>query len=108
WSSDVCSSDLQDYVRKDEVQSPIVVVDSVSISEKMKIVYTSLPDDVKLTQRQSQILELILDGKTRKEIASKLIISENTVKMHTSMLYDTLGVKNKEEIFALVYKNKEN
>lgn len=99
---------MQDYVRKDEVQSPIVVVDSVSISEKMKIVYTSLPDDVKLTQRQSQILELILDGKTRKEIASKLIISENTVKMHTSMLYDTLGVKNKEEIFALVYKNKEN
>jgi len=98
---------MQDYVRKDEVQSSIVVVDSVPTSEKMKIVCDSLPEDKKLTLRQSQILELILDGKTRKEIASILIISENTVKMHTSMLYDTLGVKNKEEIFAIVYKNKE-
>ena len=98
---------MQDYVRKDEVQSPIVVVDSMPISEKMKIVCCRLGEDKKLTMRQTQILELILDGKTRKEIASKLIISENTVKMHTSMLYEALGVKNKEDIFAIVYKDKQ-
>ena len=98
---------MQDYVRKDEVQSSIVVVDSMPTSEKMKIVCSTLGEDKKLTIRQTHILELILNGKTRKEIASKLIISENTVKMHTSMLYDTLGVKNKEDIFAIVYKDKQ-
>ena len=98
---------MQDYVRKDEVQSSIVVVDSMPTSEKMKIVCSTLGEDKKLTIRQTQILELILNGKTRKEIASKLIISENTVKMHTSMLYDVLGVKNKEDIFAIVYKGKQ-
>ena len=98
---------MQDYVRKDEVQSSIVVVDSMPTSEKMKIVCSTLGEDKKLTIRQTQILELILNGKTRKEIASKLIISENTVKMHTSMLYDVLGVKNKDDIFAIVYKGKQ-
>lgn len=100
---------MQDYVHKDEVQQSIVVVDSMPASEKMKNVCAALSEDKKLTQRQSQILELILEGKTRKEIASILIISPNTVKMHTSMLYDVLGVKSKEEIFAMAYnKNKEN
>jgi DNA-binding NarL/FixJ family response regulator len=57
-----------------------------------------------LTARQLDILEGILAGKSRKEIAVDLHLSENTVKMHTTALFKTLKVSSREEIFALIGK----
>jgi len=48
------------------------------------------------------ILEGILDGKSRKEIAADLCLSENTVKMHTSSLFKILNVSSREEIFNII------
>lgn len=98
---------IQDYVHKTEVSpqetTRVVFVDSISTAEKMERVLAHLPADKKLTVRQMEMLEGILEGKTRKEIAVEKHISENTVKMHTAILYEVLGVSGKEEIFSLVY-----
>jgi DNA-binding NarL/FixJ family response regulator len=54
-----------------------------------------------LTAREIDILELIVEGKTNKEIAYTLNISENTVKIHLRNILEKLHLKNR--IQAAVY-----
>jgi DNA-binding NarL/FixJ family response regulator len=49
----------------------------------------------KLTNREIEILQLIAEGMTNKEIASSLVISENTVKIHLRNILDKLHLKNR-------------
>ncbi len=57
-----------------------------------------------LSKREMEVLELLAEGISNQEIADKLFISENTVKTHTSRLFEKLGVKNRT---AAVLKAKE-
>ena len=103
---------LDDYVHKNEVPSPVIVeekapiiiVDNMTRAEKIKTILASLPEDTVLSTRQMDILERILDYKSRKEIAVELHLSENTVKTHTGMLYKALGVSGRDEIYAMFQK----
>jgi len=52
-------------------------------------------DDSKLTKREAEVLHLLAKGMTREEIANRLYISSETVKMHTKNLYKKLNAKNK-------------
>jgi DNA-binding NarL/FixJ family response regulator len=52
---------------------------------------------VQLTPRELATLRLMADGKTNKEIASKLAISERTVKTHLGHLFEKLGVTSRTE-----------
>ena len=47
-----------------------------------------------LSERELEVLQLIADGLSRQEIATRLIISLNTVKTHTRNIYSKLGVHN--------------
>lgn len=51
-----------------------------------------------LTDRQKEIIELIRSGLTNKEIATKLFISENTVKYHLKIIYEILDVEHRSAI----------
>ena len=51
-----------------------------------------------LTERQNEIIELIRSGSTNKEIATKLFISENTVKYHLKVIYELLDVVHRSAI----------
>ena len=57
--------------------------------------HTLLPDD--LTQRESALLELMVQGLSNKEIAQALSLSENTVKYHVKHILQKLGVQNRTE-----------
>ncbi|MBA7520811.1 HTH-type transcriptional regulator MalT [subsurface metagenome] len=50
-----------------------------------------------LTKREVKVLKLVASGKTNKEIAKKLFISEKTVKNHLNHIYRKLGVKNRAQ-----------
>ncbi len=52
---------------------------------------------VQLTPRELSTLRLIADGRSNKEIASELHISERTVKTHLGHLFDKLGVTSRTE-----------
>jgi DNA-binding NarL/FixJ family response regulator len=54
-----------------------------------------------LTSREVDILQLVTEGKTNKEIASTLVISENTVKIHLRNILEKLHLQNR--IQAAVY-----
>lgn len=54
-----------------------------------------------LTAREAEVMALIAQGKTRREIEQELFLSENTVKTHARHLYAKLGVATKAELIAL-------
>ncbi len=55
-----------------------------------------------LPRRQREILELLGRGLSNKEICRRLDLSPNTVKTHLSIIFETLGVHSRYEIFALL------
>lgn len=50
-----------------------------------------------ITKRELEILELIAQGLSNREIADKLFVSENTVKTHSSRLFDKLGARRRTQ-----------
>ena len=55
-----------------------------------------------LSKRETEVMQLMAAGATRKEIAETLILSEETVKSHASSLYQKLGIHSKKELANLV------
>jgi NarL family two-component system response regulator LiaR len=65
-----------------------------------------VPDDRKrenlgITRRELEILELVAQGLSNREIAGKLFVSENTVKTHCSRAFDKLGAKRRTQAVQL-------
>lgn len=54
-----------------------------------------------ITPRELEILELIAAGLSTREIAGRLHVSENTVKTHTSRVFDKLGAKRRTQAVQL-------
>lgn len=53
--------------------------------------------DLGITKRELEILELIAKGMSNKEIAEKLFVSENTVKTHSSRVFEKLNAKRRTQ-----------
>lgn len=52
-----------------------------------------------LTSKENQVMKLILDHKTNKEIASELFISDSTVKTHINNIYRKLNLNTRKDLF---------
>lgn len=80
--------------RKEEViivkEVPVPAAESFSINEERL-------RDLGITKRELEILELIAAGLSNREIAEKLFVSENTVKTHSSRLFDKLQAKRRTQ-----------
>ena len=59
-----------------------------------------------LTQREREIVRLIVDGASNKEVASNLNISERTVKGHLSNVFQKLGVTDRLKLMLYVREGK--
>jgi DNA-binding NarL/FixJ family response regulator len=57
-----------------------------------------------LTQRESEVLELLVSGHSNKAVASKLVVSEDTVKTHIRALYRKLGVSDRSGAVAVALR----
>ena len=58
----------------------------------------STPPESTLTPREREIVKLVSEGLRNREIASRLSISEGTVKIHLHNVYDKLGVDGRLEL----------
>jgi len=50
-----------------------------------------------ITPREVEILGLISQGLSNREIAEKLFVSENTIKTHSSRVFDKLGARRRTQ-----------
>ncbi|MDY3128892.1 MAG: LuxR C-terminal-related transcriptional regulator [Berryella intestinalis] len=62
----------------------------------------AVADRFGLTSRETEILQLIGEGRSRSDIGQMLFLSENTVKTHVRHVYQKLGIHSKSEALQLI------
>lgn len=73
------------------VERPVYIESSEFVRDDAKIAALGL------TPREVEILGLIADGLSNREIAERLFVSEHTVKSHSSRLFDKLDVSRRTQ-----------
>ena len=104
---------LQDYVHKNDLhtytqaekENLAVQITEMTMEAKLAKVLTFVKEDNPLSMREREILEMVIAGKKRREIAEKMHLSENTVKTYTRTLYGKLGISCREELYELLLQN---
>jgi DNA-binding CsgD family transcriptional regulator len=71
-------------------QVPVPMAGPFAVDEKRQ-------RELGITPRELEILALIAGGLSNREIAARLFVSENTVKTHSSRLFDKLGAKRRTQ-----------
>jgi DNA-binding CsgD family transcriptional regulator len=77
-----------------------------SADESMPFLDVAL-QNYSISNREREIMDLILRGKSNKEIENKLFISYNTVKNHIYNLYQKLGVKSRGQMINFVLEARK-
>ena len=104
---------MQDYVLKRDIhtytqtqkEELAIQITAMTMESKLARVLSFVKEDSPLSIREREILEMIIAGKKRKEIADTLHLSENTIKTYTRTLYSKLGISCREELYELLLKN---
>lgn len=102
-------SDLQ------QLKKAIEVINGGQIwlnNERLKVLLhgmaTARPDTSveKLTAKESQVVELVVEGFKNREIASRLFLSEQTIKSHLGRIFRKLQVRNRSQLVSMIFKNR--
>ena len=59
-----------------------------------------------LTDRQAEVLALIVEGLSNAEIADRLVLSVATIRYHVSTIFSKLNAANRAEAAAIAVKQK--
>jgi len=86
----------------------VLLLKSIGISSKRRQKMLDL-DQIKITRRDQQVLQLLVQGCSNKDIAAELSISPRTVKQHLRTLFLRAGIKQgrKRVILATAIFEKE-
>lgn len=76
-------------------EMPVVAAEEAFVPDERK------REDLGITRREFEVLVLIAEGMSNREIAEKLFVSENTVKTHSSRVFDKLGAKRRTQAVQL-------
>jgi DNA-binding NarL/FixJ family response regulator len=100
------------YILKSAVDLELVsAIRRVAAGELVLDPQVSRPANLKgereagLTARELEILQLIVDGKSNKEIANQLNLSANTVAVHRANIMDALGIHKTAELVVYAIRN---
>jgi len=64
---------------------------------------TDRVEQLPISKREKEVVNLVLAGKNRSDIAEALFISDETVKQHLTNIYRKLEIRGKSGLFSLVY-----
>jgi DNA-binding NarL/FixJ family response regulator len=112
WVRLALESGANGYILKSAVDMDLAdAIKRVAAGNTVLDPRVSLPSVLKgerasgLTNREVEILRLIVGGKSNKEIASDLGLSVNTVAVHRANIMDSLGIHNTAELVVYAIKN---
>src|SRR5690348_4772193 len=82
------------------VEVPVAMPGGPFVADQSRI------DALGITRRELEVLQLIAEGLSAKEIAERLFVSENTVKTHTSRVFDKLGASRRTQAVQLAKRQR--
>ena len=96
---------IHDVINGGSYMSPSVAIKTMRYLQKNYIPKEAVPGNP-LTNREQEILQLVIDGQSYSDIAAKLFISMSTVKSHIYHIYEKLHVSNKIEAAKKATSNR--
>ena len=112
WVRQALDSGARGYILKNAVDLELgTAIRKVVAGEIVLDPQLSRPSALKgersyaLTTRELEILQLIVDGKSNKEIANQLNLSANTVAVHRANMMDALGIHKTAELVVYAIRN---
>ncbi|HLH03289.1 MAG TPA: response regulator transcription factor [Bryobacteraceae bacterium] len=89
---------IEEAVKGNAYLTPLIAKDVISVLIEAKSGDASKAGERRLTARQREVLQLIAEGKTMKEIATLLNVSPRTAESHKYEMMEALGVKTTAEL----------
>jgi DNA-binding NarL/FixJ family response regulator len=112
WVHQALDAGARGYILKNAIDLELsTAIRRVAAGEKVLDSQLDRPSALKgernagLTQRELEILQMIVDGKSNKEIAGILDLSANTVAVHRANMMDTLGIHKTAELVVYAIRN---
>lgn len=81
-------------------------IDNVKLKALLRSKFSNSGESIvkRLTDREKQIMDEIVQGCRNREIADKLCICEQTVKSHINRIFNKLGIKSRSQLVSLFVK----
>jgi DNA-binding NarL/FixJ family response regulator len=112
WVRKALETGARGYILKNANDLNLVAaVRKVAAGEMVLDPQLTMPENLKgerdhgLTERELEILQLIVDGKSNKEIAVQLDLSTNTVSVHRANMMRALGIHNTAELVTYAIRS---
>ena len=99
----VSNQDLVEAIRAAHTGQSVLAKEAVADLVQAAIPSPQLGDD--LSEREREVLALLAQGLSNKEIAERLSLSVSTVKYHVRLLLSKLGASSRAEAVALAWQN---
>ena len=71
-----------------------------------RVIALSKSPPARLTSRELEVLRLVAEGRSNKEIASRLGVSERTAKFHVTSILNKLGAENRAQAVAIAAERR--
>jgi len=97
------------YLLKQDYESLIPALHAVHSGQTVFGNQTGLAfhlEDYDISERELEIIRLIADGLSNKEIASRLFLSEGTVRNYLSSILDKLNLRDRTQVAVFYYRHK--
>jgi len=108
--SKTCSSErllagLREVLEGRVFKPDLLPAASPAVSPRVSMGEGAEPTEFGLTERQAEVLGLMASGKSNREIAALLGLSEGTVKIHLTAIFKALGVTSRTQAMVVVARN---
>jgi DNA-binding CsgD family transcriptional regulator len=81
---------------------PAVITPAVPLFSSEVELFDGFIEEFRISKRERDVIEAMLQGKSNKEIAKTLFITVKTVEVHLSHIYKKTGTANRFALYALI------